>query len=106
MSSNGLASIPFPDKPTLQLVGIRHLALSFNRLESWHDIDALVSWCPNLESLMLGGNPLAIGTFFSASAGIHRYIDTSESEKLLRPFAIAKIPSLKSLDGSTVVTFS
>lgn len=64
LSSNRLASIPFPDKPTLQLVGIKHLALSSNYLESWHDIDALASWCPNLESLMLGGNPLAIGTFF------------------------------------------
>ena len=64
LSSNGLASIPFPDKPTLQLVGISHLALSFNRLQLWHDIDALAAWCPNLESLMLGGNPLAVGTFF------------------------------------------
>ena len=63
LSSNGLASIPFPGKPTLHLAGIRHLALSFNHLKSWIDIDALAAWCPNLESLMLGGNPLAVGMF-------------------------------------------
>ncbi|KAK2466834.1 hypothetical protein APHAL10511_001092 [Amanita phalloides] len=85
LSYNCLESIPFPDVPTLPLVGIKHLALSFNQLRSWHDVDALTSWCPNLETLTLGGNPLAV-----------------ESEKNFRPLTIARIPSLKTLDGSAI----
>lgn len=38
--------------------------------------------------------------------GLHCSIDALESEKLLRPFTVAKISSLKTLDGSTVTIFS
>ena len=38
--------------------------------------------------------------------GIHCSIDPLESEKFLRPFTIAKISSLRTLDGSTVTIFS
>nr|VWO94838.1 Adenylate cyclase [Ganoderma boninense] len=40
------------------LRGLKHLALAFNRLASWRNIDTLQGWCPELESLTLAGNPL------------------------------------------------
>ncbi|KAF8636511.1 hypothetical protein AX17_003325 [Amanita inopinata Kibby_2008] len=85
VTTNRIDFIPFPIVPQQQIPGIKQLALSFNRLKSWRDIDAIASWCPNLETLMLGGNPLAV-----------------EMEKYIRPFTVAKIPSLKVLDGSVI----
>ncbi|CDO73583.1 hypothetical protein BN946_scf185014.g53 [Trametes cinnabarina] len=66
---------------------VKHLALAFNRITSWHDVDALPLWCPELESLTLTGNPL---------------FEDPVHEPHARSFAIAKIPSLKILDGATV----
>ncbi|KAF8623561.1 hypothetical protein AX15_006331 [Amanita polypyramis BW_CC] len=83
LTSNGLETIP--SLTVSKLVCVKHLALSFNRLRSWRDIDALASWCPSLETLTIAGNPLAI-----------------EMERFLRPFTIAKISSLKALDGSMI----
>lgn len=40
---------------------LTHLALAFNRLTDWHDIDMLARWCPRLESLTLAGNLLVEG---------------------------------------------
>ncbi|RPD80376.1 hypothetical protein L226DRAFT_500829 [Lentinus tigrinus ALCF2SS1-7] len=69
------------------LHGIKHLALAFNRIATWHDIDMLQHWCLELESLTLAGNPL---------------IDDRSHASYARPFTIAKIPSLKSLDGAAI----
>ncbi|KAI0748566.1 hypothetical protein C8Q80DRAFT_1103758 [Daedaleopsis nitida] len=69
------------------LLGLNHLALAFNRLAAWADIDMLPIWCPNLESLTLTGNPLTTDPSHASYA---------------RAFTIAKIPSLKSLDGTTI----
>ncbi|TFK94748.1 RNI-like protein [Polyporus arcularius HHB13444] len=73
--------------PTLR--GIKHLALAFNRIATWYDIDMLQHWCPELESLTLAGNPL---------------IDDPTHAMYARAFTVAKIPSLKSLDGTAIST--
>ncbi|KAI0723930.1 hypothetical protein C8T65DRAFT_734439 [Cerioporus squamosus] len=69
------------------LRGIKHLALAFNRIATWYDIDMLQHWCPELESLTLAGNPL---------------IDDPSHASYARAFTVAKIPSLKSLDGTAI----
>ncbi|KAH9901505.1 hypothetical protein C8Q73DRAFT_678068 [Cubamyces lactineus] len=66
---------------------LTHLALAFNRLTDWHDIDMLTLWCPQLESLTLAGNPL---------------VEDPAHKPHARSFTIAKIPSLKVLDGATI----
>ncbi|KAL7283642.1 hypothetical protein ACG7TL_003078 [Trametes sanguinea] len=66
---------------------LKHLALAFNRIATWRDIDALPLWCPELDSLTLAGNPL---------------LEDPVHKPHARSFAIAKIPSLKILDGATV----
>ncbi|KAI1794651.1 hypothetical protein LXA43DRAFT_995970 [Ganoderma leucocontextum] len=77
---SGLAS-PFP------LRGLKHLALAFNRLASWRDIDTLQRWCPELESLTLAGNPL---------------VDEPSRTNYARAFTVAKFPLLKTLDGAAI----
>ncbi|KAI0333552.1 hypothetical protein GY45DRAFT_1296987 [Cubamyces sp. BRFM 1775] len=67
--------------------GLTHLALAFNRLADWHDIDTLTRWCPQLESLTLAGNPL---------------VEDPTHKPHARSFTIAKVPSLRVLDGATV----
>ncbi|KAI0636670.1 hypothetical protein C8Q77DRAFT_1050282 [Trametes polyzona] len=106
LTSNAIAQIPLPsvnrDGEIATTSGVdvggpgvrrslfpelRHLALAFNRIASWSDIDALPHWCPQLESLTLAGNPI---------------LDDPVHKTHVRPFAIAKIPSLKILDGAAV----
>ncbi|TBU35667.1 hypothetical protein BD311DRAFT_707861 [Dichomitus squalens] len=69
------------------LAGLKHLALAFNGLASWRDIDTLPRWCPELESLSLAGNPL---------------VDDPSQASYARAYTIAKIPSLKVLDGAAI----
>ena len=40
---------------------LTYLAVSFNGLRSWSDIDNLCCWCPHLEALKVSGNPLTEG---------------------------------------------
>ncbi|KAI0647367.1 hypothetical protein C8Q79DRAFT_908297 [Trametes meyenii] len=102
LTSNRVAYIPAPplptptqggaDNPAAQagsspVRGLRHIALAFNHLASWHDVDALPLWCPALESLTLTGNPL---------------FEDPRQKAYARPYAISKIPSLKILDGATI----
>ncbi|EIW60185.1 uncharacterized protein TRAVEDRAFT_164763 [Trametes versicolor FP-101664 SS1] len=97
LTSNHITQIPSPsgDAGTAPAAvsggspvgALKHLALAFNRIASWSDIDALPCWCPQLESLTLAGNPL-----FNDPA--HR--------SHARPYTIAKIPSLQILDGAAV----
>ncbi|KAJ7766787.1 hypothetical protein B0H16DRAFT_1309252 [Mycena metata] len=70
-----------------QTLGVKHLSLSFNRLESWADIDALSAWCPTLNTLTLIGNPL---------------FDDPVHGRNSRLFTIARMPSLVALDAATI----
>ncbi|KAG6814569.1 hypothetical protein H0H92_000097 [Tricholoma furcatifolium] len=79
---NGLTQLYSGDDLPPRNKTIRDINLDGN--EFWSDIDALAAWCPNLESLTLGGNPLA----------------TQEQVRNLRPFIISKIPTLTTLDGA------
>ncbi|KAJ6618857.1 hypothetical protein B0H10DRAFT_2217348 [Mycena sp. CBHHK59/15] len=79
------------DKITAPLAGqclrVKHLSLSFNRLESWNDIDALAAWCPTLDTLTLIGNPV---------------VDSPALARNSRQFVIARIPSLLALDAAAI----
>jgi len=87
LTSNRISVIPFPNRPENSLLSIKYLSLSNNLLSAWSDIDALSCWFPTLETLTLSGNPLANDT----GLGKHS-----------RPFIIARIPSLLTLDGAAV----
>ncbi|KAG6851293.1 hypothetical protein H0H93_011729 [Arthromyces matolae] len=80
LTANAISAIPRPEGHQ-SLHSLKHLSLSYNKVHSWSDIDALSSWCPALETLTLTGNPLT-------------------SERYLRPFTISKIPTLEILDGA------
>ncbi|EMD38216.1 hypothetical protein CERSUDRAFT_113365 [Gelatoporia subvermispora B] len=87
LTSNAIEEIGPPDGPQDALGSLKHLALSFNRLTRWRDIDALPLWCPQLQSLTLCGNPLAEGPVTGKHA---------------RQFVIARIATLQRLDGASI----
>jgi hypothetical protein len=58
LTSNCISTIPLPEVNQHQLYSLKHISLSFNNLNAWGDVDSLSFWCPALESLTLGGNPL------------------------------------------------
>jgi len=88
LTSNAINSIgPIPEPTDSPLVHLKHLSLSYNRLDSWRDIDHLSGWCPAIESLTLTGNP---------------FVEDGEHGHNARPFPIAKIPTLTVLDGASV----
>ncbi|KIK98080.1 hypothetical protein PAXRUDRAFT_824262 [Paxillus rubicundulus Ve08.2h10] len=87
LSSNGIRTISPLNSESSPLRGIKSLALSRNELGEWRDIDTLYKWCPNLESLSMGSNPLTEDT------GLARHA---------RQFIVAKIPSLLVLDSAAV----
>ncbi|KAF9652922.1 hypothetical protein BDM02DRAFT_3183259 [Thelephora ganbajun] len=87
LSLNAIESIPPLPKPegtdASALEGLAHiksLALSFNNLRNWTDINALADHCPVLETLNITGNPII-------------------EEKHSRAIFVAKLPALKSLNG-------
>ncbi|KAJ7461535.1 hypothetical protein FB451DRAFT_1268490 [Mycena latifolia] len=85
LTSNKINKIPPPE--IQQTLGVKHLSLSFNRLESWSDIDALSAWCPTLTTLTFIGNPLFDDPVYARNS---------------RQFAVARIPSLKALDAAAI----
>ncbi|KIJ16977.1 hypothetical protein PAXINDRAFT_132022 [Paxillus involutus ATCC 200175] len=87
LSSNGIRTISALNSASSPLQGIKSLALSRNELGKWRDIDTLYKWCPNLESLSMGSNPLTEDT------GLARHA---------RQFIVAKIPSLVVLDSAAI----
>ncbi|KDR81741.1 hypothetical protein GALMADRAFT_239919 [Galerina marginata CBS 339.88] len=87
LTSNNIENIPFPESPSDCLHGLKYLSLSENRINSWEAIDALSCWLPSLETLMMTGNPL---------------VNDGELGKQARPFLIARIPSLMTLDGASI----
>ncbi|KAJ7217128.1 hypothetical protein GGX14DRAFT_602135 [Mycena pura] len=84
LTSNKIGEIPPPKK---QMLRVEHLSLSHNHLKSWDDVDALSAWCPKLNALTLVGNPL---------------FDDPAHGRIARQLAIARIPSLVSLDAATI----
>ena len=40
---------------------LKYLAVTFNHLKSWSDVDRIPTWCPNLEALKVTGNPFTEG---------------------------------------------
>ncbi|KAJ7161512.1 hypothetical protein C8R43DRAFT_1063744 [Mycena crocata] len=85
LTSNKIDKIPPP--PNGQILSVKHLSLSFNRLESWNDIDMLSAWCPSLNTLTIIGNPL---------------FNDPVNARNSRQFAVARIPSLVALDAATI----
>lgn len=61
LSSNRICTIPPVTEASPILLGIKNLALSFNNLRTWRDIDSLSQWCPTMETLSLRGNHLVEG---------------------------------------------
>ena len=57
-TSNCIGPIVLPEATRQRLYSLKHISLSFNNLSAWSDVDALSFWCPALETLTLGGNPL------------------------------------------------
>ncbi|KAF8163437.1 hypothetical protein B0H34DRAFT_649985 [Crassisporium funariophilum] len=87
LTSNRFDGIPFPNRSADQLPGVRHISLSDNQLRAWSDVDALSCWFPALETLAISGNPL---------------VNDTELGNQSRPFIIARIPSLLTLDGAAI----
>lgn len=87
LTANSIQNIPFPKSPSDSLPGIKYLSLSDNHVGGWDSVDALSCWCPTLETLTFAGNPLVNDTNLG-----------NQSRSLL----IARIPSLKILDGATI----
>ncbi|KAJ7137777.1 outer arm dynein light chain 1 [Mycena epipterygia] len=85
LTSNKIDKIP--PASISQFFGVKHLSLSFNRLASWSDIDALSAWCPALSTLTLIGNPL---------------FDDPVHGRNSRQLVVARIPSLVALDAATI----
>ncbi|KAJ7256464.1 hypothetical protein B0H12DRAFT_1202025 [Mycena haematopus] len=85
LTSNKIAKIPPP--LVGQALRVKHLSLSFNRLESWGDIDALSAWCPALNTLTLNGNPL---------------FDDPVLGRNSRQLTVARIPTLVVLDAAPI----
>ncbi|PPQ93226.1 hypothetical protein CVT25_015224 [Psilocybe cyanescens] len=87
LTSNHIEDIPFPESSLNCLPGIKYLSLSDNRISSWEAIDSLSCWLPSLETMMMNGNPL---------------MNDNEFGKQIRPFMIARVPSLVTLDGAFI----
>lgn len=110
LTLNRIDVIPFPNQPEDSIHTIKYLSLSNNLLNAWSDIDALSCWFPALETLTVGGNPLADGKwstsrhckFKSVFFCFFVVFEDTKLGKHSRPFIIARIPSLLTLDGATV----
>ena len=102
LAANNIEAIP-PRETSQAALDLKHISLSFNRIKTWRDIDALPSWCPHLESLALTGNPLVNGRHatlpFNTAQLTQREADP-ELGKNARQLAIAKIPTLTVLDAA------
>ncbi|KAF8910750.1 hypothetical protein CPB85DRAFT_1551514 [Mucidula mucida] len=91
LSSNDIQAIPYPTTDQRPMSVIKSVSLSSNKLHSWSAIDALHRWFPSLEALYVRDNPL-----FDEQA--------SELARYARQLIIAKIPSLKTLDATSIST--
>ncbi|KIY50756.1 RNI-like protein [Fistulina hepatica ATCC 64428] len=90
LSSNAVKVIHHATHSKAAFTSLKHLFLSHNKLASWPSIDALAACCANLESLTLTGNTLSSRD--------------DEEGRHSRQLTIAKIPTLRLLDGSAITT--
>ncbi|THH06709.1 hypothetical protein EW145_g3896 [Phellinidium pouzarii] len=60
LTSNRIRRIMLAE-PKKAILNIKHIGLQDNLLSSWHDIDALNEWVPELQTLNISGNPLVSG---------------------------------------------
>ncbi|KAI0053913.1 hypothetical protein FA95DRAFT_1551690 [Auriscalpium vulgare] len=88
VSANPLASIPV-FSAFQEPLHLKHLALSSTSISTWASIDALVQWCPELETLSLSSTPL---------------VKDSVTGRAWRQHAIARLPVLRALDGTQIST--
>lgn len=102
LTSNGIRVIPFPNPTHMQLYGIKHLSLSSNFLSEWTDIDAVSLWFPALETLSLSGNPLMGDAHPPLFTSLESTSPSHSLDLRSRPFVIARIPSLLTLDGTSI----
>ena len=102
LTSNAIHVIPFPNPTHMQLYGIKHLSLSSNFLSEWTDIDAVALWFPALETLSLSGNPLMGDAHPPLFTSLESTSPSRSFGMHSRPFVIARIPSLLTLDGTAV----
>lgn len=105
LTSNRIDMIPFPSRPEDSVLSIKYLSLSNNLLNAWSDIDALSCWFPKLETLTISGNPLVNGDGLCRFLHMRQFKILPEDIELgkhSRPFIIARIPSLLTLDGAVV----
>lgn len=102
LTSNKIGKIPPPLMG--QTLGVKHLSLSFNRLESWADVDALSAWCPALNTLTLNGNPLfdGVGKLYFLVFTILNILEDPILGRNSRQLTIARIPTLVALDAAPV----
>lgn len=77
LSANEIESIdPIPDTNSglpdaiSPVHNLKYLAVTFNRLKAWSDVDRIPTWCPNIEALKVTGNPFTEGR--SAAAILSR----------------------------------
>ncbi|KAF9066316.1 outer arm dynein light chain 1 [Rhodocollybia butyracea] len=89
LTSNDINFIPPPEKASMILNNLKHISLNSNNLNTWNDIDSLALWCPSLSSLAVVENPL---------------IESGDETRYTRPFIIARISGLLSLDSTAVST--
>lgn len=109
LTANAICHIPTPDKVERRSE-VTHVGLQANGLSKWSDIDALHAWMPNLQSLNIGDNPLITGMFsprmYSCGVMFRSSSFKYKETKQFRQFAVAKIPSLLSLNGTGVSSCS
>ncbi|KAI0032818.1 hypothetical protein K488DRAFT_49021 [Vararia minispora EC-137] len=89
LSGNTFSIIPSAEEMghSIESLPWRFLSLSSTRISSWASVDALSAWCPRLEGLSLYGTPL---------------VDNPENARVWRQVAVARLPSLRILDGAPV----
>jgi len=90
LSSNPLESVPVPAGSHIPLKWT-NLSLSYTRISEWSSIESLNLWCPELESLSLSGSPL---------------VEDPHVDRVWQQIAIARLPRLRVLDGTSSTTTS
>lgn len=108
LPSNAISSIPARStdpSATQPLPLIKTLSISDNPIAKWSDIDALVTWLPNLQELGILFEPLKLCELLIIY-GFERYltnhISAGSSGASSRDFVISRLSQLRKLNGTDV----